>query len=82
MAKVVLQAQVANDFTNGETEIEVDAHNVRALLWALEAAYPGLGDRLSDKTAVAIDGEIFQEPLLEPIQPTSEVYFLPMIEGG
>jgi hypothetical protein len=32
--------------------------------------------------AVAIDGEIYSDPLLEPVGPQSEVHFLPAISGG
>ena len=82
MAKVVLQREVARDFTAGETEFEIRADDVRQLIKQLELKFPGIGDRLRERTAVAIDGEIFQDPLLQPIHENSEVYFLPMIEGG
>lgn len=82
MAKVVLQTEVARDFAGGQSEIEVMADDVRHLLKQLDATYPGIAARLSERTAVAIDGEIFQDPLLQPIREDSEVYFLPMIEGG
>lgn len=82
MAKVVLQREVARDFSNGETEHEILADDVRQLIKQLELKFPGIGDRLRERTAIAIDGEIFQDPLLQPIQENSEVYFLPMIEGG
>ena len=32
--------------------------------------------------AVAIDGQIYQDALLEPIGPDSEVFVLPQIAGG
>jgi len=32
--------------------------------------------------AVAIDGTIYQDALLEPIGPESEVFILPQIAGG
>jgi hypothetical protein len=32
--------------------------------------------------AVAIDGEIYQNVLLEMVGPDSEVAFIPAIEGG
>jgi molybdopterin converting factor small subunit len=82
MARVVLQTDVARDFANGRSEIEIAATNVRQLIKRLDGKFPGIGARLGERTAVAIDGEIFQEPLLETIREDSEVYFLPMIEGG
>ena len=82
MAKIVLQREVAADFADGETVHDIDAADVRQLIKRLDERFPGIGERLRDRTAVAIDGEIFQDPLLQRIRPTSEVYFLPMIEGG
>jgi hypothetical protein len=32
--------------------------------------------------AIAIDGEIFQDPYLEPVGADSELYILPKIGGG
>ena len=82
MAKVVLQSHVAERFANGQIEHEFTADNVRRLIQQMDERFPGIGKYLSSKTAIAIDGEIFQDPFLEPIQVDSEVYFLPMIEGG
>ncbi len=82
MAKVFLQSDVAKRFANGVLEHEFAADNVRRLLQAMDQKFPGLAKHLSNKTAVAIDGEIFQDPFLESIQPDSEIYFLPMIESG
>ncbi len=82
MAKVVLQTEVASSFTDGVTELDIDAADVRRLIKALDRQFPGMGDRLRTKTTVAIDGEIFQEPYLQSIGENSEVHFLPMIEGG
>lgn len=82
MAKVVLQSDVARRFADGNLEHEFSADNVRRLIQAMDERFPGIGKYLSNKTAVAIDGEIYQDPFLETIEPDSEVYFLPMIEGG
>ena len=74
--------EVASSFTEGITELNIEAIDVRQLIKALDAQFPGMGERLRTKTAVAIDGEIFQEPYLQSIGADSEVHFLPMIEGG
>ena len=34
------------------------------------------------RAAVAIDGEIYNDPLLEAVEPDSEVHFLPRVGGG
>lgn len=82
MAKVVLPLDAARAFANGETHVEVEAVDVRSLLQALDLRFPGIGQRLRTGTAVAVDGEIFQDPYMERVRPDSEVYFLPAIEGG
>lgn len=82
MAKVVLQTEVAREFTDGQAEIEIMADDVRHLIKLLDERFPGIANRLKERTAVAIDGEIFQEPMLQSISSNSEVYFLPMIESG
>lgn len=82
MAQVVLSYELAQQYAGGQAKIDVAASDFRGLVKALDAMYPGLGPELKVGLAVAIDGEIFQEPFLEAIQPDSEVYFLPAIEGG
>ena len=55
---------------------------MRRLIAALEQRFPGIGPELEREMAVAIDGQIYQDPFLERIAPDSEVYFLPRIGGG
>ena len=55
--------------------------NYRELTQALDRRFPGIGEPL-EESAVAIDGQIYQDAWLEPIGPNSEVHFLPKIEGG
>ncbi len=68
--------------TGGVGQLKIAASDVRGLFRALEQRFPGIGDMLHSEVAVAIDGEIVNEPLLEPIAPESEVHFLPRIGGG
>jgi molybdopterin converting factor small subunit len=82
MATVVLTGGLRR-FAGDEEEIEVDAANVRALVRALDQRFPGIGKEIDDTNlSISIDGEIIQEPLLEPLSPGSEVHFLPPISGG
>ena len=67
--------------TNTE-RCEVECGSVRELIAALDAKFPGLGEQLRSGMAVAIDGEIYSDALLEPLEPDSEVHFLPSIGGG
>ena len=67
--------------TGGEREVDVPASNVRELLEALEERFPGSRQALG-KSAVAIDGQIYQDAFLEPLEPGAEVFFMQRIEGG
>lgn len=80
MAKVVFPEHLTTN-TNGVREIEVECRNFRGLVQQLESKWPGIEEALA-KSAVAIDGQIYQDAWLEPIGPTSEVFFLQPIEGG
>lgn len=82
MAKVVLPTSVGQQFAGGETEFDIDAATVRAVIRALDARHPGLGAAIEDGMAIAIDGEIFQDPFLEPVARDSELFILPKIGGG
>ena len=81
MAHVTLIGNL-KQFTGGETELEVDAANIRQLYAKLGEMYPELAPHLNDSLAVAIDGEIFQETLIAKIKPDSSVQLLPAIPGG
>ena len=82
MAEVVLNREIARQYTGGETRIQVAEDSVRGLIRALDAQFPGLGAVLRTDMAVAIDGRIYQDADLEPVGPDAEVCFLPAIEGG
>jgi len=81
MARIVLTRGLTQ-FTGGESELELDAANIRQLLSQLGERYPALKPHLVEGLAVAIDGEIFQDAWLEPIPPGSEVHLIPRIAGG
>ena len=82
MANVIINREIARQYTDGQTEIEVTSDNIRAVMRELDARFPGVGQVLRTDMAVAIDGEIYQHVLLEPVGPDSEVAFIPAIEGG
>ena len=83
MARVVFAAGLRR-FTGGVESLEIDARDVRELLGALYARWPALEKRLSEGTAIAIDGEVIPhgEALHEPLRPETEIHFLPQIGGG
>ena len=80
MARVVFPDHLLS-VTGGVREITVPAANVRELLLALEAQFPGSAETLA-KSAIAIDGQIHQDAYLEPIGADSEVFFMLRLEGG
>ena len=81
MIRVVLTGNL-RQLTGGETELELDAADVRQLFRVLGERYPALAPHLEAGLAVAIDGQIYQDAFLEPIHPDSEVFFMARIEGG
>jgi sulfur-carrier protein len=69
-------------FTGGVSEFDVEARSVRQLILELERRYPGLGDFIERRMAIAIDGEIHQDAYAAPLSEASEVYLIPKIGGG
>ena len=82
MPHVVVAGGDCLRFTGGVTAFDVEAPTVRHLIAALDARYPGLGDYIDKRMAVAIDGEIHQDPGPTPLTAQSEVYLIPRIGGG
>jgi hypothetical protein len=81
MARVVLVGNLAQ-LTGGVTEFTLSVTSVRHLFRELTALHPAIAPHLEEGVAVAIDGQIYQDSLLEPIGPDSEVFVLPQIAGG
>ncbi len=81
MARVVLIGNLVQ-LTGGVAEFDLAATSVKQLYQQLTALHPALGRHLEDGVAVAIDGQIYQDALLEPIGRDSEVFILPQIAGG
>lgn len=81
MAHVALMGNL-RQYTGGVTELEIDAGNIRQLFKKLGDEFPELAPHLEEGLAVAIDGQIYQDTLLEPIGPDSDVHILPQIAGG
>lgn len=69
-------------FTGGVVSLDIEAGNVRQLFAALAARFPELAPHLEQGLAVAIDGQIYQDALFQPIGADSDVHILPQIAGG
>ncbi|MFQ6029479.1 MAG: MoaD/ThiS family protein [Dehalococcoidia bacterium] len=78
------------DLTGGQHKVQIGGRTVRQIINNLDAEYPGFKELLYDEEeddltpgiAVIVDGEASQIGLLERVQETSEVHFLPAIGGG
>ena len=81
MAHVTLIGNL-RQWTGGVVELDVEAANVRQLFAALAERFPALAPHLEEGLAVAIDGQIYQEALFQPIGPEAQVHVLPQIAGG
>lgn len=87
MASVRIPA-LMRDLTRGQPVVEVSGKNLRQLVAALETAYPGMRERLTEdgeprpEIAFSVDGEVATLGLLQPVSEGSEVVILPAISGG
>ena len=87
MATVFIPS-LMQSLTDGKHEVEIGGSTVRQIINNLEAAFPGMKERLLDKDqmkpniSVAVDGEVTPLGLLEKVGENSEVHFLPAIGGG
>ena len=76
--------------TGGRQQVVVEGATVRQVINNLEREYPGTRDLIMDVEeddllpglAVVVDGETSLLGLLERVQESSEVHFLPAIGGG
>lgn len=87
MAVVWIPALI-RPLTEGKSQVVVEGENVRAIVEALEALYPGVAarivedDRIRPGLSVAVDGAVGNKGLREPVGPNSEVHFVPAMTGG
>lgn len=85
---IVFVPSLMRTLTNGMDRVEVPGANVREVLDAVEAQFPGIksrlcvGDQLKPGMAVSVDGQVSSLGLRQKVQPASEVHFLPAIGGG
>jgi molybdopterin synthase sulfur carrier subunit len=81
-ARVVLTNGFSRRYTGGLTEFEIDAKTLGGVLKEMDRRFPGLGEHLEEETTVAIDGEIHDVGYYQIVGPSSEVFFIPKLEGG
>jgi hypothetical protein len=81
---VILGREIVRRFVGKDAPIALpsSANTVRGVIKELDRRYPGISAALSGPMAVSIDGQIYENCLLEPVGADSEVCFLPAIDGG
>jgi molybdopterin converting factor small subunit len=82
MIRVSFGLDACRALAGGLSAVEVEAHTVRAMIEALDQRFPGMGEAVTRRAAIAIDGEIHQDALFEPLAADAEVYLIPRIGGG
>ena len=82
MPRVLAMGGDVASFTGGASEFDVAALSVGAMIRELEQRWPGLGEYVERRMAIAIDGEIFQDNDGAPFCHGGEVCLLPKIVGG
>jgi molybdopterin synthase sulfur carrier subunit len=76
------------DLTGGRETIPVQGGTVRQIIQALDRLFPGIkdrlctGDALRPGIAVAVNSQLSPLGVLQPVEPNSEVHFLPAVSGG
>ncbi len=66
----------------GRQSFPVEAGTVGQVLERLQGAYPELSAVLDRGVAVAIDGRIYRDSLLQRVPDGAEVYLMPRVAGG
>jgi molybdopterin synthase sulfur carrier subunit len=77
-------------FTGGQDEVLVEAADLASLLSGLEAAFPGIGDRIADEAGqlrqyvnVFVNDELVRGPPVRVrLSPGDQVHILPSVAGG
>ncbi len=88
MVPLVYIPPLLKSLTNGQEIVEVSGTNVREVIQAVEAIYPGFaaricdGDGLRSGLSVTVGTKLATNGLREVVDADSEVHFLPAISGG
>jgi len=82
MPHVLVADSAFRAVVGGVSELDIEADNVRRLIEAIDARFPGSGAYIDKRMAIAVDGEIHQDAGAIPLTPASEVCLIPRIGGG
>lgn len=87
MAQVFLPYDLRK-FTGGNGQVEVAGATLGELVGNLEATYPGITEhiledgRLKPGLSAVVGHVATRQGLLQPLEPDTEVHFVPAISGG
>ena len=87
MAKVFLPYELRR-YTDGDGEVDVAGATLGELVKNLEDTYPGISEhllqdgRLKPGLAAVVGHAATRQGLLQPLEPDTEVHFVPAISGG
>jgi molybdopterin converting factor small subunit len=68
--------------TGGDTELDVEAGNVKQLLDRLSESYPDLKPVIDKGVSISINGEIHRKAGFQKIPEGAEVVIFPRMAGG
>jgi molybdopterin converting factor small subunit len=68
-------------YTGGVESLTLDARRVGDVMKTVTERFPGLSTPL-EVMAVAVDGEVYQEPEYVELSEESEIHFVPHVAGG
>ena len=87
MAKVFLPYELRR-YTDGKGEVDVAGVTLGEVVKNLEGTYPGISEhllqdgRLKPGLAAVVGHAATRQGLLQPLEPDTEVHFVPAISGG
>ena len=82
MIKVFVPSQIANGFTEGVHELNVEGDKLDQIITSLDEQYPGIKNALSEGYACALENEIIHDWFDEELNDVKSIRFIPAIEGG
>lgn len=66
----------------GQSELQVEAKNIRQMLDRLAEIQPSLKPQLTRGVSVSVDGTIYRDAWFTPLEPENEIVLLPRLAGG
>ena len=85
---LVFVPSLMQSLTDGQQKVSVSGANIRQVIDNLEQEFPGFKDRVVEdgrvkpNISIAVDGEITPLGLIQKVETSSEVHFLPAISCG